>query len=84
MKQYEGIVIDETKLSVGDLLSVILDGSAPNLLAFADKAIVGGIKELPLADFPKVLTAIMRFLHENQEEISIAIASMNNFLKGDE
>lgn len=84
MKQYEEITIDETKLKVGDLISVMLDSSPATILAFADKAIEGGIKDLPLADFPKVLTAIMRFLHENQLEISIAIASMSNFLKGDE
>lgn len=85
MKQYGEITIDETKLKVGDLMAVILEcNSAESLFTFADKAIVGGIKDLPIGDFPKAMTAVMQYLHENQQVIAIAISSMSNFLKGDE
>lgn len=85
MRQYGEIEIDEAKLTVGDLLEVLMSNcSTPSILTFAEKAVVGGIKDLPITEFSKVLTAVMRYMHDNTQEIAIAIASMNNYLKGDE
>lgn len=84
MKQYGEITIDESGLTVGDLMNLILRSSPETFMVFANKAVVGGIMDLPIGDFPKVMTAVMQYLHENQQVIAISIASMSNFLKGDE
>ncbi len=85
MKEYEGIIIDENNASIGDWITLLEDNSNPiSILNFADKIVVGGVKHLPLFDLPKVYTAIMRFLTDNQNYLAIAISSMQNHLKEEE
>ena len=54
------------------------------VLDFADKIVVGGIKERPMTDLPAIFAKMSGALQEESDSITIAIVSILRYLKGDD
>jgi len=79
------IEIDLGRATIEDFYSIAKPKmNAMDLLAFANKVVVGGINHLPMTDLPKVLTNLMKELQANLELVEMAVNSYLNQLRDDE
>ena len=78
------IEVDFSKVLLSDYLDFMMsDFSLPIVLIFMDKAVVGGIMDRPMTEYPAVAAKIIKALNEEIDTINLAIRSMSRFMTGD-
>ena len=79
------VKVDFSKVTVEEYLEFQIglstDASFSALVEFGDRAVIGGIKDRPMTEIPMILSLLMKSLQEEVDNIAIAIASMQTYLK---
>ena len=77
--------IDLSKVTVEEYLefhlTLLAGDSFSAVVTLAEKAIPGGVKDRPMTELPAILSQMTKVLQEESDNISIAIASMQTYLK---
>ena len=79
------IKVDLSKVTVEEYLefhlSLLAGDSFSAVVELAEKAIDGGIKDRSMTELPAILSQMTKVLQEEADNISIAITSMQTYLK---
>lgn len=80
----ESLETDFSKLTLGDLRPVMVKDASPgDLIEFADKCVVGGVKHLPAIYFKPILEAVIsEFVVYFQADNSESLREMLKDIKG--
>ena len=79
------IEIDFSKVLVSDYLEYLANITSPiALFELADKATIGGIKDRSVSELPAILAQFMKAFQEEIDNITIAVISMQRYLKNDD
>jgi hypothetical protein len=71
----DNIKVDFENLLVGDLMDLINNPEDPKIMfGFADKVIVGGIKDRPLKELSVILDQVTKALLDHSDDFSMVLA----------
>jgi hypothetical protein len=77
--------MDFSKVPIGDFYKFYTSKMEfTDILKLLDKAIVGGVMDLPISELPSLMSEYMLELKRNSETLAIAMGSMMNYLNRDD
>ena len=75
--------VDLNRVDIGSLYKFFTSKMEfTNMIELLDKAVDGGVMDLPISELPSLMSGFLEEYTKNAETIAIAVSSMKNYLDG--